>query len=191
MTRSASHEAQVWLATHKATTIQSRTDLGHPSFCVHQPIVSDKDYQVGSPACMDRGIFRITRDDRLYLPSGSIIEKVDDGLFDFSAAISIGDQIDCCVLVLEDTSLQHGGRWVLCFLDEFPVGTLREKSSDTVSGAPVEIPLKVFAISKAGWYRNDTLMLIVAKRDQHVNNPGWVRRSRLDRLQRRRARVFV
>jgi hypothetical protein len=56
--------------------------------------------------------------------------------------------------------------------NQLPVAAGFEKRFDTVGGAPIEVALRIAAISKRRWNRNNALMLIVGQGDKYVND-SW------------------
>lgn len=104
----------------------------------------------------------------LYCKSGSGTVEIRDCLFDFAAAIGVGNQVCPASAMQEDASLQNVRIWIFYCRDFFPLGGLLKIRPDSKRGTPIEIFRRIVAVSEPRWDRDNALVCIARKR-----SGGW------------------
>jgi hypothetical protein len=91
-------------------------------------------------------------------------------LFDFAAAIGVGNQVCAASAMHEDASLQNVRIWIFYCGDFFPLGRLLKIRPDSNRRTPIQIFRRIIAVSYCCWHRHNRLVcIVVSKRDKHVN----------------------
>src|SRR5262249_61760513 len=107
------------------------------------------------------------------------LEEIGDALFDLAPAIRVGDQVNIFGLMFEDESFQNPGARIPRLRNRLPIARALEERLHAEARAPVEIVRRIVSIADPRGHGNDALILVVAKRDQDVNQFAWFSFSRL------------
>src|SRR5687767_2210622 len=102
-------------------------------------------------------------------------EKVYGCFLDLLPTISVGDHVDVAVLASEDEALQNLGLGIRP-RNQLPFFAPGKERTDSESSAPVQIGGWVVTISQTCRDGNDSLVDVIAERDEHMDDRKLIRR---------------
>src|SRR5215467_1677464 len=100
---------------------------------------------------------------------GSSFEEVQNGLLNASATIRIGDEVDLLGAITEDATLNDARRKIILSQYELPIRASTEKRAYAVRRTPIEIMVRVIAVTERAGNRNNALIVVISQGDEHVN----------------------
>ena len=131
--------------------------------------MTDVDDQVCSAT--DRECFRGVRPQRNFLlvsPGGGG-KKIADGGLDLASFVSIRNQNNVLLAVLEYAAFENRGFRGPARRNEFPFLAGFEERLHAIGRTPIEVTLRIAAVAENSRHWNDSLMLIVCERNKNVD----------------------
>src|SRR5262245_4698092 len=90
-------------------------------------------------------------------------QKISDGLFDAVALVGIGDEVGVGGAMLEDAAFQDFRFGPLLVREQLPVLASGKVGLDSSGRSPIEVAVRIRAVSELRGHRNDALVRIVGR----------------------------